>query len=94
MKATKIYYQKCFNLGNYRNEVIGVELEVEANEKASDVMEMARHFVNSESVSTSKNETYRRMKRIFVNPNDYTDKQIKEACKFLEKNAGEFELPF
>lgn len=51
MKATKIYYQKCFNLGNYQNEVIGIELEVEAGEKASKVMEMARHFVNSESVS-------------------------------------------
>lgn len=24
MKATKIYYQKCFNLGNYQNEVIGI----------------------------------------------------------------------
>lgn len=94
MRAIKIYYQKCFNLGNYQNEVIGVELEVEANEKAYDVMEMARHFVNSESVSRSTIETYRRMKRIFENPNDYTGKQVKEAREFLEKNTGELELPF
>ena len=36
MKATKIYYQKCFNLGNYQNEVVGIELEVGEGEKASD----------------------------------------------------------
>lgn len=33
MKATKVYYQKCFNLGNYQNEVIGIELEVESGRK-------------------------------------------------------------
>lgn len=94
MKATKIYYQKCFNLGNYQNEVIGIELEVEAGEKASKVMEMARHFVNSESVSRATIETYERMKRIFENPDEYTGKQVKEAREFLEKNTGELELPF
>lgn len=94
MKATKIYYQKCFNLGNYQNEVIGIELEVEAGEKSSDVMRMARHFVNSESVSRATIETYERMKRIVGNPDDYTRKQVKEACEFLEKNTGEVELPF
>lgn len=94
MKATKIYYQKCFNLGNYQNEVIGIELEVEANEKASDVMELARYFVNSESVSRATIEMYERMKRVVENPDDYTGKQVEEACEFLEKNIGELELPF
>lgn len=94
MKATKIYYQKCFNLGDYQNEVIGIELEVEPGEKASDVMEMARHFVNSESVSRATIETYERMKRIVENQDDYTGKQVKEAKEFLERNTGELELPF
>lgn len=94
MKATKIYYQKCFNLGDYQNEVIGIELEVEPGEKASGVMEMARHFVNSESVSRATIETYERMKRIVENQDDYTGKQVKEAKEFLERNTGELELPF
>lgn len=55
---------------------------------------MARHFVNSESISRATIETYERMKRIFENPDDYTGKQVKEAREFLEKNTGELELPF
>ena len=47
MKATKIYYQKCFNLGNYQNEVVGIELEVGDGEKAVDVLEKAKQFVDS-----------------------------------------------
>ena len=47
MKATKIYYQKCFNLGNYQNEVVGIELEVGDGEKAIDVLEKAKQFVDS-----------------------------------------------
>ena len=47
MKATKIYYQKCFNLGNYQNEVVGIELEIGEGEKATDVLEKAKQFVES-----------------------------------------------
>ena len=49
MIATKIYYQKCFNLGDYENEVIGIELAFELGDKADDVLEKARYFVNSKN---------------------------------------------
>jgi hypothetical protein len=62
MKATKIYYQKCFNLGNYQNEVIGIELQMDEGEKDSDVLDYARMFVNAGNDKTAIN--------IVENPNE------------------------
>ena len=49
MKATKITYQRCFNLGNYENEVIGVEVEIEEGERFKDVFENAKKCVEKMS---------------------------------------------
>ena len=46
MKAKKIIYEKLFNLGNYTHEKIGIELEVQDGENASEVLERAKQFVN------------------------------------------------
>lgn len=54
MKATKIFYQRCFNLGNYENEVIGVEVELEEGEKVKDVFENAKKCV--EKMSKNKQD--------------------------------------
>ena len=94
MKATKIYYQKCFNLGNYENEVIGIELEIEQGEKSSEVLEKARYFVNSKSITEATVDGYERCKKIAENPDDYTGRQIKEAQAFLDKNGEQEDLPF
>jgi len=32
MRVTKIYYEKCFNLGNFQNEKIGIEAEIDCSE--------------------------------------------------------------
>jgi hypothetical protein len=47
MKATKIYYEELRTFGSYNNRKVGIELEVEAGEKAADVMAKARIFVQS-----------------------------------------------
>lgn len=49
MKATKITYQRCFNLGDYENEVIGVEVEIEEGEKFKDALDNARKCVEKMS---------------------------------------------
>ena len=90
MKATKIYYQKCFNLGNYENEVIGIELEIEQGEKASGVLEKARYFANSKT-TTGQFSIYEKYKKISENPDDYTGREVKEANSWLKQ---EEDLPF
>jgi hypothetical protein len=45
MKATKIFYKRLFNLGNYSHEEIGIEIEIEKGEKADDVLKRAKQFI-------------------------------------------------
>lgn len=45
MKPLKVFYQRCFNLGDYENEVIGVEVEIQEGEKFQDVFESAKKCV-------------------------------------------------
>jgi hypothetical protein len=45
MKVKTIVYQKVFPLGQYVNERIGVEMELDEHDKADDVFESAKAFV-------------------------------------------------
>ena len=47
MKAIKIYYEKCFNLGNYENEKIGIEVLIE-EESAVEALKAAKDFVETQ----------------------------------------------
>lgn len=45
MKALKVSYSRLISKGNYENAKIEIELEVEEGEKAADVFEAAKAFV-------------------------------------------------
>ena len=92
MKAKKVNYQKCFNLGNYQNEVIAIELEVEEGDKAQDVLDNARKFV--EGQHNEKKSMLKECEEIIANPDDYTGLRVKKAAKWIEENKIEEELPF
>lgn len=94
MKATKIYYQKCFNLGNYQNEVVGIELEIEAGEKAIDVLEKAKQFVDSRDIIKAGIDEYNRCLNISYNPDDYTGREVKNANEFIARYNQTDDLPF
>lgn len=49
MKIKTIKYQKCFNLGNYENEVIGAEAEVEILEDPDDAFLELKEWVARQS---------------------------------------------
>lgn len=94
MKATKIYYQKCFNLGNFQNEVVGIELAVEEGEKAVDVLEKAKQFVESKDLVAASIQEYENSLRIVSDPDNYTGRQVREANEFLAKYKDKDDLPF
>ena len=94
MRATKIYYQKCFNLGNYQNEVVGIELEIGEDEKAADVLEKAKQFVESKDLATASVQEYENSLQIVHDPDNYTGKQVREANEFLSKYKDKDDLPF
>ena len=90
MKATKVKYEKTFNLGNYSNEVIGVEIELADGETAKDAIEKAMKYVNTIQEITSDKEKWQ---KIVDNPDGYTYRAVKEAQQKLA-DAADDELPF
>ena len=94
MKATKIYYKKLFNLGNFSNEEIGIEIEIEPGEKAIDALNNARNFVESKGDPAKLINDYEYYKSIVENPDNYKYSEVIQAKKFLEKIKSDEDLPF
>lgn len=96
MKATKVNYEKTFNLGNYQNEVIGIEIEIEKGETAQQAIEMAKKFVEHMHCNKKKEEL-EEARRIASNPDSYSYTRVMEAKATIERLEGkvdEEELPF
>ena len=99
MKATKIYYKKLFNLGNFQNEEIGVEIEVEYGERAVDVLQKARQFVNGLDPKNEKERKDNEACDILKNKNAWNYQRVVEAEELVkqyeaDKERVEEELPF
>ena len=96
MKATKIYYKKLFSLGNYQNEEIGIEIEIEKGEKAKDVLKKAKLFVESLNPQAENEREYNEAVEILKNKEIYNYKKVMEAQKFIDSYSAceTDELPF
>lgn len=87
MKATKITYARLKSLGDYQHEKIGIELDVEDGEKAKEVLEKARLFVNTELGFKDPNQTLReKHEYILKNPDTVTASRYLEAKEWLQQN--------
>ena len=92
MKCTRIYYEKCFNLGNYQNEKIGVEVELAENETAQQALDTAKRFVEKNKPGSGAD--FERAKLILENKELYTYKQVTEAQALIDNQPKEDDLPF
>lgn len=92
MKATRIYYEKCINLGNYQNEKIGVEVELAENENAVQALDAAKKFV--ESNNNGSNAKLSRAKEVVENKDRYSYVQVVEAENLLKESQNNDDLPF
>jgi hypothetical protein len=98
MKAKKIYYKRLFNLGNFQNEEIGIELEVEEGEKANDVLEKAKQFVNNLDPKNEDEKKYKESLDILRNRGAWNYNRVIEADAFVKeyeaRNEEDENLPF
>jgi uncharacterized protein (DUF2225 family) len=97
MKAKSIYYKKLFNLGNYTNEEIGIELEIEQGEKAADVLKAAKSFVESMDPTKAEEKKYQKALAILENKGRYLYAEVEEAEKVVKLHneiEHQFDLPF
>lgn len=95
MKVRTIIYQKVFSLPNFQNEKIGIEIELDAKDKASDVVEKAKAWAERVHLGHANiSQEVLNAKAILADSDHYTGKQIKEAQAIIDKfNEGE-DLPF
>lgn len=95
MKAKKIIYEKLVNLGNYQHEKIGIEIEIQEGETASDVLAKARLFVDI-STDNAEFKKYERCKEILHNRDVNRYSSVIEAEKFVKEyeEKSKDNLPF
>ena len=95
MKALKVSYSRLISKGNYENAKIEIELEVEEGEKASDVFEAAKAFVeNRIGIEKVSQFMLERAKKVMDDKRNHTLAQIEEAEEILAKAKVDDELPF
>lgn len=98
MKATKIYYKRLFSLGNYQNEEIGIEIEIEEGEKAKDVLQKAKLFVSGLDPKNENERKYNEAIDILKYKENYAYKKViesEEIVRIYEANKeSKDELPF
>ena len=96
MKAKKIYYKRLFNLGNFSNEEIGIELEIEEGEKAIEALQKAKQFVSGLDPQNEKERKYNEAIDVLKNKESYNYKKViesQEIVKNYEASKDE-DLPF
>ena len=98
MKANKIFYKRLFNVGNYQNEEIGIELEIEEGEKAIDVVQKAKQFISQFDPRNEHERKYNEALNIVKHKENNAYIDVIEAEKTIQeyessKNIND-DLPF
>lgn len=90
MKAVRVYYEKCFNLGNYENAKIGIEMEVEEGEHVNQVIEDTRLIIEGHNPNEvdKEPEHITRARKIIANPSN----QIYSVVKECEQMIAEYDF--
>ena len=90
MKAKKVIYSRLISKGNYENAKIEIELEVEDGEKAADVFNAAKEWVENR-IAVEKLSDYKveQAKRVMDDKRNHTLAQIEEAEEVLSKYKKE-----
>lgn len=84
MEIKTITYHKVFNLGNYSNEKIGVEIALSENDNPLEAHKKAVEFVEKAHSYMNELEKYNAAKRITNDVQNYTGRQVEQARQFIE----------
>ena len=93
MRALTVTFEKLVTGGNYNNTKIGVTLEVSEGEKAQDVLNLAKQFVENQFGTGNKTER-QRLESILSNKTDHLYKVVLDAEKKLAEMPNDQDLPF
>jgi len=94
MKCTRIYYEKCFNLGNYQNEKVGVEIELAEGETATQALDASKKFVEKSNPKSDKKLELNNAKHIIEHKDSFSYNDVVKAQSIIDKSPEEDDLPF
>ena len=96
MKAKQITYGRLISKGNYENEKIEICLEAEEGEKASEVYNAAKKFIEKRIALAKLSEyTIQSAKNVLKDKRNHTLAQIEEAEEVIARSeVNDEELPF
>lgn len=93
MEIKTIIYHKTFNLGNYSNEKIGVEIALSPDENPLDAFAEAKKHVEKSHQFFQDMPKYEMAKKVVSNPDDHKVRDVKayeEVMKAFEANYPDY----
>lgn len=97
MKPVKIVYSRLISKGNYENAKIEIELQVGEGEKASEVFNAAKMWVEKRiDIERMSDYTIEKARKVMDDIRNHTLAQIEEAEEILSKVkvSDDDEFPF
>jgi hypothetical protein len=97
MQIENVSYHKVFNLGNYSNEKIGIDIRLAPGEDPIEAFAEAKKIVEKSHQFFQDQPHYDQAKEIVSRPDDFTGRQVKqaeEAIKAFEANYPDYMLKF
>lgn len=87
VKAIEVSYKRVISTENYSNVEIGIKLTVEDGEKAQDVLEKAKEFVDRQLDIKKEGYSYKveEYTKILMNPDNYQYREVIDAQKFMKE---------
>lgn len=79
MEITQISYHKVFNLGNYSNEKIGVDIKIGPGENPLDAFAEAKKLVEKSHRFFQDLPLYEEAKNRVADPDNYTGRDVKQS---------------
>lgn len=77
MGIVTVSYHKVFNLGNYSNEKIGIDMKLSPGENVIDAFAEAKKIVEKSHKFFQDAPSYEAAKRVIENPDEFTGREVK-----------------
>lgn len=93
MQIEKVSYHKTFNLGNYSNEKIGIDITLCENDNPLEAFAEAKKQVEKSHKFFQDQPEYERAKRVMNDYDNHTGREIKAAeqlIKVFEENYPDY----
>jgi len=85
MTVKTITYHKVFSLGNYENEKIGVEIELQPGDDVQKALNDARAFVEYNHQLSGFQTDLEKCDYVINNPDEFTGNQVRQAKEKKER---------